>query len=205
MRQFLMPDPRNYRYPSAVQHAGEGFFFGDAMTDERWAQIEGYPNYEVSSRGMVRSIPRIDSMGRIINGGILKLMRSTHKQPRPLVNLCNQEGQKTFAVSSLVAKSFLGPRPHGMGACHNNGDPFDNRVENLRYDTQAGNCADKIKHGTAQYGELIGTSKLKESDVIEIRERYSAGQFQSEIARNFNTCQTNISSIVHRLTWRYLP
>lgn len=51
-------------------------------------------------------------------------------------------------VHSLVALAFIGPRPHGYEVCHNNGNPLDNRVDNLRYGTSADNKLDQVRHGT---------------------------------------------------------
>jgi hypothetical protein len=35
-----------------------------------------------------------------------------------------------------------------MEGCHWNGNPADNRLTNLRWDTPAGNAADRERHGT---------------------------------------------------------
>lgn len=47
----------------------------------------------------------------------------------------------------MVAESFMGTRPESMNVCHNNGDPTDNRLANLRYDTQSENRRDTVRHG----------------------------------------------------------
>lgn len=44
--------------------------------------------------------------------------------------------------------AFVGPCPDGMEVCHNDGNPENNRVENLRYGTRSDNMRDKRKHGT---------------------------------------------------------
>jgi len=44
-------------------------------------------------------------------------------------------------VHHLVLEVFVGPRPEGTVACHNNGDGYDNRVRNLRWDTRKANAA----------------------------------------------------------------
>jgi hypothetical protein len=46
---------------------------------------------------------------------------------------------------------FVGPAPEGMEGCHYNGDPTDNRLENLRWDTRKANVADAIRHGTFSF------------------------------------------------------
>ena len=52
----------------------------------------------------------------------------------------------------LVAECFLGPRPVGMQCCHNDGNPKNIWLDNLRWDTPAGNARDKRLHGTARVG-----------------------------------------------------
>lgn len=44
--------------------------------------------------------------------------------------------------------AFVGPCPPGMMARHRNGNPADNRVENLRWGTQSENMLDAVEHGT---------------------------------------------------------
>jgi hypothetical protein len=75
---------------------------------------------------------------------MLKL--STARKPDyPVVTL---GGGKSARVHNLVLEAFCGPRPEGYVACHNNGDPHDNRVENLRWDTYSSNNRDLVKHNT---------------------------------------------------------
>ena len=54
----------------------------------------------------------------------------------------------TRLVHRLVLEAFVGPRPEGMVARHLNGDPGDNRLENLAWGTQSENNYDKVRHGT---------------------------------------------------------
>lgn len=53
-------------------------------------------------------------------------------------------------------------------------------------------------------GEQLGTSKLTEEKVREIRRLHAAGIPQVEIAKQFGVRQTNISMIVCRHTWRHV-
>lgn len=50
-------------------------------------------------------------------------------------------------VHLLVLETFVGPRPHGMFGCHNDGDKDNNRLENLRWDTASNNSYDTVRHG----------------------------------------------------------
>jgi hypothetical protein len=70
------------------------------------------------------------------------------------------------------------------------------RLDNLRWGTSQDNHDDQKKHGTVRGGENVGTAKLTNQQVDQIR--LLKGKFlQREIAVMFNTCQTNVSAI-HR-------
>lgn len=102
------------------------------MEPIEWRPVVSYEGrYEVSGDGRVRNAR---------NGFVLTPATSKRY---PYVNL----GGKTHKIHRLVAIAFLGDHGPELQVCHNNGDPFDNRVENLRWDTASANVADAIQHG----------------------------------------------------------
>lgn len=110
--------------------------------EEQWRQVPGYENlYKISTRGQVLSLPR-----NTTRGGILR--QAVDKQRRHYVTLTKDGVQKRHAVHQLVLLAFTGPCPDGMEVCHNDGNPENNCVGNLRYDTHAGNMRDMRIHGT---------------------------------------------------------
>ena len=120
-------------------------------TDERWKPITGYEGiYEVSSHGRVRSLDRTvtHSNGRVCRykGKVRRTPLNQNGYPR--VNLSHQGEDKTRTVHSLVAEAFIGARSEGMEVCHNDGDPTNNHLDNLRYGTPSDNTLDKVRHGT---------------------------------------------------------
>lgn len=114
---------------------------------ETWLAVVGYEGiYEISDHGKVRSLDRLDSAGKRRRGRYLKTTVSSEGYPR--VGL-NKNGKKTtWKIATLVALAFIGPRPTGADVCHNDGNPGNSEVSNLRYDTHLGNMQDAIKHGT---------------------------------------------------------
>ena len=116
--------------------------------------IPGYEgSYEINGLGAVWSIPRTShrrKVGPRPAGGQF-MTPALDKKGYQVVYLRAQGDSraKPRFVHQLVAEAFIGPRPDGLVTCHNNGARTDNRVSNLRYDTQAGNLADMVKHGTS--------------------------------------------------------
>lgn len=119
---------------------------------EEWRPVPGFEGkYEVSDHGRVKSLDRLytDSLGRTYaRRGRMLALRSEKKTGYKVCDLTVGSGHKTSRVHRLVLAAFVGPCPDGMLACHNNGDPSDNRLANLRWDTQSENMYDKRKHGT---------------------------------------------------------
>ena len=117
---------------------------------ETWMPVEGYEGYyEISDLGVLRSVDRrIDHptsgvIGR--KGKVIKL--KPHKDGYFAATLHRDGRRKNRMVHHLVLEAFVGPCPPGMECCHNNGDPSDNRVENLRWDTKKSNMQDIKRHG----------------------------------------------------------
>lgn len=64
-----------------------------------------------------------------------------------LVALHKDGRQKSLLVHRLVALAFLGESEPGTEVCHNDGDPGNNAVSNLRYGTRSENVLDQVAHG----------------------------------------------------------
>ncbi len=109
------------------------------MSDETWRPIPGFVGkYEVSNLGRVRSFvrgPRLLSTWTEKTFGYKKVR-------------IGGRGHNSRYVHQFVLEAFAGPRPDGMVARHLNGDPTDNRPENLAWGTQSENMADAVRHGT---------------------------------------------------------
>jgi hypothetical protein len=108
--------------------------------------------------GEVRRTPLFDAYGRLV------------AEATPVAqSLTGPKGRQYFEVSlrtltpgvrsrrkvhHLILEAFVGPRPEGLKACHNNGDGHDNRLDNLRWDTQANNIADMHRHRGGHHNAL---------------------------------------------------
>jgi len=118
---------------------------------ECWRPIPGWDGYyEVSDHGRVRSVDRVITYrGATVpvryKGRVLALKNGPKGHLR--VTLSRQNRDYDYQVHRLVLFTFVGLPPLGFQACHNNGIPNDNRLENLRWDSASENMRDVIRHG----------------------------------------------------------
>jgi len=131
-------------------------------------RVPGFPDYVVSDDGYVWAPKRQGAAG-----GWLKPYFDKYGYPRVVLRVDGKS--RTRVIPHLVAEAYIGPRPEGMHVCHDNGKPWDNRSTNLRYDTPAGNAADRHKHGTRLHGETGNLAKLTNAEAQEIREAFAKG------------------------------
>lgn len=120
------------------------------MTSDTWRGVVGLEEYyEANYEGEVRSL------GRVIT---TRTGQTYFKPGRVMSQSRRSDGhlQLTFKVNGkaytrklhrIIAEAFIGPCPEGMEVCHNDGDPANNRVDNLRYGTRSENMYDRVSHG----------------------------------------------------------
>ena len=175
----------------------------ESLPGEEWKPIPWANGaYSVSSCGRVRSearkAPRQDGSRQSVPARILRQNKDSFGYWR--VSLWGE----TNLVHALMLEAFTGPRPVGAHACHNNGNPSDNRPDNLRWDTPAGNHADKRIHGTLLIGSKHPCAKLTEDQVREIRSRYRKRGDGSSLAREFGITNSYLTTIVARGKWKHI-
>jgi hypothetical protein len=112
---------------------------------EQWRPVPGYEGlYEVSDQGRVRSL--YEWRGRAPAGHLLKGGISPYGYR--LLTLAKGGDYWSVPVHHLVTLAFLGPRPEGAHVRHLDGNPLNNRLENLLYGTRSLNTLDSVRHGT---------------------------------------------------------
>ena len=106
---------------------------------ERWLPVAGFPGYEVSDQGRVRSNKR--------GGRILSLEHTKNSFSGYHRVTLYHKGPHRVSVHRLVLETFVGPCPPGLQGCHANDDGTDNRLSNLRWGTPSSNSDDCIRNG----------------------------------------------------------
>lgn len=158
---------------------------------EEWRQVEGYPNYHVSSYGAVQG-PRA-------------LLRPTVFLGYQIVSLVRDGKTKNYKVHRLVAEAFLGLPPfEGAMVAHNDGNRSNNNISNLRWASALENQKDRRRHGTWRRGSEISWSKLKEDDIPIIRERIKRGEKYDDIGLDYGVSKHTIHRIKKGDVWKHV-
>lgn len=117
---------------------------------ERWLPVVGYEGlYEVSDQGRVRSLDRVDSVGRSLTGRVLRPALLGGQSKYWAIGLSRAGQTKQRAIHHLVAESFIGPRPDDATVVrHLDDDRSNNTPGNLAYGTHSDNRIDSVRNGT---------------------------------------------------------
>lgn len=171
---------------------------------EEWRAIQGYEgDYEVSSEGRLRSLTYRGKSG-------------THKRCTPLLLrlkrrsgyqaycFSRQSSRRTLNVGPLVLAAFVGEKPPSTECTHLDGDPTNDRLDNLAWRTHAENEQDKKAHGTATIGERCHQARLNADQVRAIRLRVASGERVLAIASEYGVDPDTIYLLVNRKTWRHV-
>ncbi len=110
---------------------------------EEWRSIPGFEGlYEASNLGRVRSLDHGRRKGRVLK------QRFLSRREYVVVTMSRNGKYRDQFVHRMVLKAFCGEPPPGYECCHNNGNPTDNQLENLRWDSRNENSVDQVRHGT---------------------------------------------------------
>ena len=154
-----------------------------------WRVIPSRPDYLVSDLGDVRH--KNSSVIRkpyITDRGYIAVSARNREQKRNV----------PIMVHIAVAEAFIGPRPTGFETRHWDGDPGNNRRENIIYGTAKQNAEDRERHERTARGEKNGNAKLPDVYVGYIRHFYLAHHvFQRKLAKAFHISQAQVWNIIH--------
>lgn len=144
----------------------------DAMPEVVWKTHPVHVFYQASSDGRIRSLDRFVTQGNHIPGVQFKVFRKGKELKQ--FNVGPKRGQylafdlapgnakkRKMRAHRFICEVFHGPAPSpDHEVRHLNGNPKDNRIENLRWGTAAENAQDRIRHGR-QYRGAGGRRKAQ--------------------------------------------
>lgn len=162
---------------------------------EIWKDIPGYEGkYQASNLGRIKSLKRRVPIRNPYTGELFertvpeRILRPGQNRRSGHLSVVLGHGKNASQVHQLVMTTFEGPCPSGMEVLHINGNPKDNRCENLRYGTRRENILDVLFQGKPW-------RKLTIEDAEAIKFGLHTGIKGAELARMYGVSQNTISSI----------
>jgi hypothetical protein len=173
----------------------------------RFKDVAGWPGYCVGDDGSPWSCRIISSLTGLGNTW-RKLKGIPTKGGYILVQLFSNSRRKTFHVHRLVLDAFVGPRPAGMECRHLDGNPKNNRLDNLCWGTKTENRADSMRHGTLyrKPGEDHPDAFLTEALVREIMQlRLTEGIGYKKISKRLNIDRVKaVEAVIVGKSWNHV-
>ena len=177
------------------------------MTDtkEIWKDIEGYEGlYQVSNLGRVKSF-----VGRCGKKRELLLNGTVNVYGYRSVALYKNGVAKIKPVHRLVANAFILNPNNKPTVNHIDGDKLNNFVTNLEWATPKEQTEHALKNNLIhiQYGEKASNAKIKDSDIMQIREEYkpySREHSTYALAKKYGVGADAIHRIVKRKTFKHI-
>ena len=176
----------------------------DNFKYEEWKDIPEFEGiYQASNLGRVKSLERIDALGRRVKEKILKplITRNGYYQ----VGLWKNSNEKWYSVHRLVWIAFNEPIPEGLQVNHINEIKSDNRLSNLNLMTSKENT----NYGTGIERRAKSKSKPVLQFTLEdilIKEYPSTKQAERETGfshQNICACCNGKYKTAHGFKWKY--
>ena len=157
--------------------------------------VRHHRGYAVGDDGSVWSCRRIGG------GPLMGCWRRLTPVADPQGYLSVRMDGRRIGVHRVVLRAFAGRCPVGMQARHLDGNPENNRADNLRWGTRRENQADRVRHGTHQFGERNPNAKLTQRHAELTRELASLGVPRAAIAELLGCAVSTVGAIVRAETW----
>ena len=190
-----------YQHPPALTTgtlAEKGHVMAEGQSTVTYRAVPGFPGYRVGDDGSVWAIG-------IVRRRNLRMKFQMGDNGYLTVTLRRDGRQCRQAVHVLILTAFGGTRPEGKWALHRDGIKANNRADNLYWGTPVENSADSDRHGTMPRGHRSGTAKLTDEMVIEMRERYAAGETSTAVMADYPVGRTEFFNIVWGKRWTLVP
>lgn len=183
------------------------------MSKEIWKDadeggfFEGY--YQVSNWGRWKILPRKVNtvLGERMHICKPRITEGSNSHGYRVVQMKKDGIRKMVGLHVLVAKAFI-PNPENLPQInHLNAVRSDNRVENLEWSTQKQNVHHTFKLGRNKTtkGEQRANSKLKEADIVEMRNLYKTGKHSyRSLAEKYNVSFSHVDDIVNFKRWKHV-
>ena len=168
---------------------------------EEFKSISGYPDYEVSNLGNVRSLDRVvfHRNGNLnLKGKPIKMRIKNYGY----VMLMEKGVSNNFYIHRLVALAFITNPENKSQVNHIDGNKFNNILSNLEWNTPKENLSHARINGLMnQNGSDSVKSKITEKEALEIRISNLTCKALSLI---YGISTTSVHNIKSKKTWKHI-
>lgn len=163
---------------------------------EIWKAVMGFKGYEVSDFGNVRALKW---------NGLYRNLSQFNVSGGYKGVVFNVKGRSRIQlVHRLVAVAFIENYQCKPQVNHRDGNKKNNVADNLEWVTPRENTIHAVKNGMIPVGENDKKSKLKEWQVLEIKELAEFGVRHDLIAPFYDIHKSMVSAIKNGRKWKHL-
>lgn len=149
------------------------------MPEECWKDIEGFPGYQISDHGRVRSFHN-NRYG--IRGLFHVLKPGLSGDGYYTVSLYKDKKAYTQYIHALLSDAFIGKREKNMTVNHKDGDKTNNDLSNLEIVTYSGNLRHAYENGLNKHPKPVR--------IVETGEIFKS---RTDCAKAIDGCAGNIT------------
>ncbi len=182
---------------------------------EIFKDLIGYKGlYQISNYGRLKRLPHISKnrWGQYLTGLFITKGSRTPSSTGKIyynVSLTKNGIKKSTGVHRLVGLMFI-PNPNNFPEInHIDGNPENNFFLNLEWGTHQHNIREGWRIGLMKNSRLSGEKhhncKLKELEVVEIRQKIKSGNYTlAQLSRDYHMSYATIKDINKRRTWIHI-
>lgn len=170
---------------------------------EAWRDIPGYEGYyQASTFGNIKSLDRvitqISRWGKLVSRNYPGKIFTFKPHAKDSDYYSVRFNNKKLSVHTLIILTFKGPMPADCDVIrHKDGNPFNNKLDNLIYGTFSENVIDIYRQGKPK-------GKLTIEQVVEIRKLFNTGVSHKNIGWLYGVSRRTISNIYEKTCYSWL-
>jgi hypothetical protein len=178
-----------------------------ALPNEEFRDVPKFSGFiSASNMGRIYSHPRSIQKYSALTGGVVtqqyegRLLAQYDRGGYMTVRFGINNKKFTQLVSRLVLSAFVRESKPNELACHDDSNPTNNCVTNLRWDTQVGNMKDRTDRRLYKRGEDHHAATVP----VELVDRLQAGLITpNEAAKEYGYSYHNLWRIAKGKTWKH--